>query len=250
MTGGGSERIQEARPAPSMDADRSVAAVELLQHVAMGGSSRTQLPRKSFGFQGIAHATANRPTGVGVLGFPTTTLRVRTGVPARYTVSVRRAVETSMRHRVCSMDTLVALTQPAASFGRQGSRTRTQQRRRRPGRARTSTHGASVGATQRAGRLLPGSRSKTAVRASISARQATACTGPLTEAPPSTREQTESLARAALDRQRAADASRDRRHDQDPSRSPHPWRTLPREVRCAPLQEGCTRARVDRIPAI
>lgn len=90
--------------------------------------SRTQLPRKSAGFQGMAHTTANRPAGVGVLGFPTTTLMVRIGAPSLYRVSVRRAVETSMRHRVFAMATLSALTQPDASSGRQGSQTCTQQR--------------------------------------------------------------------------------------------------------------------------
>jgi hypothetical protein len=58
--------------------------------------------------------TANRPTGVGVLGYPTTTLIVRMGDPARYRVSVRRAVEIAMRHGVSSMKTAPASTQPVA----------------------------------------------------------------------------------------------------------------------------------------
>src|SRR5436190_18678475 len=109
---------------------------------------------------------ANRPSGVGVLGFPTTTLTVRTGAPDLNRVSVRLAVDTSIRHGVLARTTLFALTQPAAVFGLHGSRTCSQQRRSATcGRAMTITHGASDGFIQSDGlQCFPGSRSSTAVR--------------------------------------------------------------------------------------
>src|ERR1700750_2213765 len=113
----------------------------------------------------MAHTTENRPSGVGVLGLPTTTLIVRSGTPPRISVSVRLAVEITMRHRVFSRGTLPAFTQPAAALGRHGRRTGSQQRPSAArGRARTNSHGASDGVPQlEICRRLPGSRSNTAV---------------------------------------------------------------------------------------
>src|SRR5690242_6231288 len=181
----GSRRLAPPRPwiptsplPPSKCASASLCAV----------NSSTQLPRKSFGFQRTAQATANRPVGVGVLGLPTTTLIVRTTLPDLNSVRVRRAVETPIRHLVFSTPTSFALTQPAALFGRQGSRTCSQQRLLLArGCPRTSSHGASFGATHVDGcSVLPGTRSKTPIRDPISAFQESEFCGPVTAAPAST----------------------------------------------------------------
>src|SRR5262249_47584531 len=125
---------------------------------------------------------------VGVLGFPTTTLIVRTGRPDRNRVSVRLAVETSMRHDVFSTTTRFALTQPAALLGRQGRRICTQHRLPEPcGRPRTRSQGASAGATDVDGfRRLPGTWLKTPIRDFRPTLQATRAVGPVRDSRPST----------------------------------------------------------------
>src|SRR5690348_6220577 len=162
---------------PSKCASASLCAV----------NSSTQLPRKSLGFQRTAQATANRPLGVGVLGFPTTTLIVRTGLPASSRVRVRREVETSMRHLVFSTTTSLALIQPDALFGRHGRRTCSQHRLScARGRPRRSSHGASLGAIHVDGcSVLPGTRSNTPIREPIPTFQAALFAGPATDSPPS-----------------------------------------------------------------
>jgi hypothetical protein len=69
--------------------------------------------------------------------------------PPRYSEIVRARRDTTMRQRVGSSTTRLAMTQPAAAFGRVGSRTFTQQRPERSrAERRTSSHGACRGTTE------------------------------------------------------------------------------------------------------
>jgi hypothetical protein len=137
-------------------------------------SPTIQLPKNERADHGWTHRTANSPPGVGVADAPMTTRDRSTRRPPRSSVSDRLARETVIRHAVGFRPTRSALTQPDASLGRHGSRTRTQQRPRASSAARvTSSQEASAGRTTRTGRRpLLGNLACTGAGRAIRARQA------------------------------------------------------------------------------
>ena len=152
MAAGGSERIDEACASPAVDPDCSVAAVELLQHVAVSGQLEypaaeeiVRMPRY------CPHNGEQADRGRGA-GFPDDDAHSTNGCscPKQGEGAVgRRDLDTP---RVFSRTTSLALTHPVASLGRHGRRTRNQQRLSAArGRARISSHGTSVRASQREG---------------------------------------------------------------------------------------------------
>jgi hypothetical protein len=160
VAAGGSERIDEACASPAVDPDCSVAAVELLQHVAVSGQLEysaaeeiVRMPRY------CPHNGEQADRGRGA-GFPDDDAHGTNGCscPKQGEGAVgRRDLDTP---RVFSRTTSLALTHPVASLGRHGRRTRNQQRLSAArGRARISSHGTSVRASQREGcRRLSGRR--------------------------------------------------------------------------------------------